>query len=68
MSQNIEDIKNEIAAHGPVQALIKVYSDFFLYGTGVYRYTRYNIFNDLQKNESPFSGQQDMDFSLVTTL
>ena len=37
MSQNIEDIKNEIEAHGPVQARLKIYSDFLFYGSGVYR-------------------------------
>jgi len=33
------DIMNEISGRGPVQATMKVYHDFFLYKSGVYRYS-----------------------------
>ena len=31
-----EDIQREILAEGPVQAIFRVYSDFFMYKSGVY--------------------------------
>ncbi len=31
-----EDIQREILAQGPVQAIFKVHSDFFMYKSGVY--------------------------------
>ncbi|XP_057373493.1 uncharacterized peptidase C1-like protein F26E4.3 [Daphnia carinata] len=37
-----DDIMNEILQHGPVQATMRVHPDFFLYRTGVYRYSGTN--------------------------
>lgn len=34
-----EDIQWEIMTNGPVQAIMKVYKDLFMYGGGVYRHT-----------------------------
>ena len=37
--RRVEDIMYEIMTQGPVQATIKVYTDLFMYGGGVYRLT-----------------------------
>lgn len=39
IAQKEEDIMNEIKLRGPVQATMRVHSDFFLYQRGVYRYS-----------------------------
>ena len=38
---NESDIMWEILHHGPVQATMRVYHDFFLYSTGIYRHTSF---------------------------
>ncbi|OXB76549.1 UNVERIFIED_CONTAM: hypothetical protein H355_004755 [Colinus virginianus] len=39
VSSKETDIMEEIMAKGPVQAIMKVYEDFFLYKEGIYRYS-----------------------------
>ena len=39
LKENMYDIMWEIRNHGPVEAVMKVYSDLFLYGSGVYHHT-----------------------------
>lgn len=36
---NEEDIMYEIMTQGPVQAIMEVYTDFFMYGSGIYKRT-----------------------------
>lgn len=40
ISKREEDIMTEIKTNGPVQALFRVKSDFFIYKSGVYQHTR----------------------------
>ncbi|XP_071536951.1 uncharacterized peptidase C1-like protein F26E4.3 [Panulirus ornatus] len=39
ISNNEQDIQWEIMRNGPVQAVMKVHRDFFMYKTGVYKFT-----------------------------
>ncbi|CAN7942287.1 unnamed protein product [Ixodes pacificus] len=50
---NEEDIMQEIYANGPVQALMLVKEDFFLYSNGVYKHTRlaHNLPPEYQKSD-----------------
>ncbi|XP_009990508.1 PREDICTED: tubulointerstitial nephritis antigen-like [Tauraco erythrolophus] len=40
VSSNETDIMEEIMDKGPVQAIMKVYEDFFLYKEGIYRHSQ----------------------------
>ncbi|KAF5908603.1 tubulointerstitial nephritis antigen-like [Clarias magur] len=39
LSSNEKEIMKEIMENGPVQAILEVYGDFFVYKTGIYRHT-----------------------------
>ncbi|XP_072404738.1 tubulointerstitial nephritis antigen-like [Chiloscyllium punctatum] len=39
LSNNVKEIMKEIMENGPVQALMEVHEDFFVYKNGVYRHT-----------------------------
>ena len=38
-NRNEQDIMHELMHQGPVQAVMEVYTDFFMYGSGIYRKT-----------------------------
>jgi len=43
LKENMYDIMWEVMNYGPVEAVMKVYSDLFLYGSGVYHHTHGNL-------------------------
>ena len=44
LPQNVDQIRLEISKNGPVQALMRVHSDLFLYGNGTYEPTAHSKF------------------------
>ena len=47
-----EDIQREILMKGPVQAVFKVYPDFFIYKSGVYESSLENISDSISEYHS----------------